>query len=497
MQAIIMFIFILFSTLFVVLPAKAKQNQMAETTYARNILLVVAMRIEAAPIIKKLNLKKEAHIFSDLPLEVYTGTYANKNIYLVLNGKDPMYKVDSVGTQPAVLATYLGITRFHPDLVISIGTAGGTAEGGAKPNDIYISEKINFFDRRIGDVHAQYGLGGYISPKFDQLISSMAIKKGIICSGNSFNLSPTDKKMILQNHCVAEEMEAASVAWVSMLMKTPMIAIKGIGNIAGGKNNHRDYINNGPSICNKLAETLKLFLHTLPTEPLLTKQAFTFRKVIDNLDLNKSILDQKEVKLGYLDKGVSVSVSAKHDIITLFKINDDYFVLGSPIKNPVSDHPIELKISIGGSKKANYSQSLRMSLANEMAAETQHKLSLSDFTLSPYHVCSRQPNWGDWSVTFIEVVALSNNISDLEALKKKVVSMNTNMHTPYGIYKLDDVVLAAKKTAGLPEGSGKQTSLLKNYLNDKYEGTVIFNDNDLAELFSSLKPKQLFGQANS
>jgi hypothetical protein len=234
---------------------------------------------------------------------------------------------------------------------------------------------------------------------------------------------------------------------------------------------------------------LRIFDHA---EQLPTKEEFTFREVITGLDLEKSILEQKEVMLSYIEDGIKKSVPAKHDIIVLFKIENEYFVLGLPIENPISDNPIELKTSIGGLNKANYSVPVSVSLNRDMVADTHGKLSLPEFDISPYYVCSRQPNWGEWSVCFVEIVSLSKNITSLEELKKKVTSINEGSNLSYGIYKLDNVILAAKKTAGLPEGSSKEKTELRNYLNDKSEHMVIFNDNDMAKLFSNLKPDQLF-----
>lgn len=156
MKLIKVFMFSLLSFSFFILPTHA-----SDQTSINKILIVVAMEMEAKPIIQKLNLKKIANAFPGLPMQAYAGRERDKDIFLVLNGKDPIHHVDSVATQPAVLATYLGIERFHPDLVISAGTAGGLKAKGSQSNDIYISEKIYFFDRRIGDNHEQYGLVGF------------------------------------------------------------------------------------------------------------------------------------------------------------------------------------------------------------------------------------------------------------------------------------------------------------------------------------------------
>ena len=227
------------------------------------ILLVVAMEAEATPIIETLHLKKAKQLFSGLPMQGYTGKYANKDIFLITNGQDPIYKLDNVGTQPAVLAAYLGINHFHPDLVISVGTAGGIIESGTKMHDIYISNKIYFHDRRIPNQYEAYGSGGYISQSFDQIADKNKMKKANICTGNSFDPSPNDTAFIHKHNCAAVEMEAASVAWVSMLTNTPMVAIRGVGDMAGTKMSYQDYQKNNLFICNKIANSLKNFIKLL------------------------------------------------------------------------------------------------------------------------------------------------------------------------------------------------------------------------------------------
>ncbi len=57
--------------------------------------------------------------------------------------------VDNVGTVPAALTAYLAIQAFSPDLVLSVGTAGGFAAKTAAIGDIYISTGTVNHDRRI------------------------------------------------------------------------------------------------------------------------------------------------------------------------------------------------------------------------------------------------------------------------------------------------------------------------------------------------------------
>jgi 5'-methylthioadenosine nucleosidase len=235
----------------------------ADTSYHR-VLLVVAMDKEAAPIINALNLKKSLHSFSNLPMQGYVGKYNNLAIFLILNGKDPVNNVQNVGTQAATLATYLGIKYFHPDLVINVGTAGGTFASGAKVGDIYISQKIYFYARRIPlPGYAEYGMGGYDSANFDQITNSLNLRKGIVCSGDSFDDDQKDTDVISKNNCAVREMEAAGVAWLSMLTNTPMFAMKGITDMIESKDGHDDFKKNFAQVTENLADKLKLFLDKL------------------------------------------------------------------------------------------------------------------------------------------------------------------------------------------------------------------------------------------
>jgi 5'-methylthioadenosine nucleosidase len=255
--------FILSFFIFSVSIAEAKQSDAENNLNIRKVMLVVAMDSEAEPIISQLNLKKLPESFSNLPMQGYIGKYADLDILLVMNGIDPVKKVQNVGTQAATLSTYLGIEYFHPDFIISIGTAGGVEKNGAREKDIYASEKIYFYDRRIESKdYREYGLGAYPSAP---IVKELGFKKGIVCSGDSFDANKTDYDIFIKQNCSAIDMEAAAVAWVSQLTHTPMIAIKGITNFVRGENLHEQYQKNLPvvtvKLTQKLEELLKYFSH--------------------------------------------------------------------------------------------------------------------------------------------------------------------------------------------------------------------------------------------
>ncbi len=230
----------------------------------KKVLLVVAMDSEAQPIINTLQLKPLNHSFSGLPMRGYVGKQGNKEILLIKNGQDPVNKVQNIGTQAATLSTYLGIEYFHPDFIISIGTAGAVVESGAALMDIYLSQAIYFFDRRIPmKGYENYGRGAYPSTPLPLIDKKLGFKSGVVCSGDSFDEEQIDYKMFLKEHCSAIDMEAASVAWVSMLTKTPMIAIKGITNFVRGEHIHAEHKKYLPIVTMNLAKKLKELLELL------------------------------------------------------------------------------------------------------------------------------------------------------------------------------------------------------------------------------------------
>lgn len=57
--------------------------------------------------------------------------------------------MDNVGTVPAALTAYLAIQALKPDLVISLGTAGGFKSKGGEIGDVYLSTGFANHDRHI------------------------------------------------------------------------------------------------------------------------------------------------------------------------------------------------------------------------------------------------------------------------------------------------------------------------------------------------------------
>jgi len=190
------------------------------------IAIVMAMQEEAMPLINYFDLKKDAFYN---PIEVFTNQ--NKSIILSLNGRSLEHDVDNIGSQAASINTFVVIDKYQPDLIINCGTSGGFSEKNAEIGDVFIADdKVCYHDRRIPipGGYKPYGIGNYPVINSDILAKKFNLKQGVISTGDAFDFTETDLRMMKENNAVVKEMEAAAIAWVCSLYKVDFTAIKAI-----------------------------------------------------------------------------------------------------------------------------------------------------------------------------------------------------------------------------------------------------------------------------
>ncbi|HJZ82734.1 MAG TPA: hypothetical protein VKD91_20385, partial [Pyrinomonadaceae bacterium] len=189
----------------------------------RKILFVIAMQAEAKPILKAFRIRNPGkRVEPPLPPIFYETTAKGLSLHFVVNGQDPMYKLDSFGSDAATLSTYLGIRKFSPDLVISTGVAGGF-KSRAKIGDVYLSQdSMRYFDRRVSITspdYQDYAIGFYPVIDASKMAKDLRLKTGIVVTGGSFENSLIDDRQIRNLDGSVVEMEAAAVGKMSMLLK--------------------------------------------------------------------------------------------------------------------------------------------------------------------------------------------------------------------------------------------------------------------------------------
>ncbi|MEZ5165314.1 MAG: hotdog domain-containing protein [Acidimicrobiales bacterium] len=201
--------------------------------------LVVAMGLEAAPLVAALDAEPVAPPgwAACLPVRVFRAPRRDSRpeVWIGVNGVDPVSGVDAIGTTAAALTTNVVLQPddgHRPDLVVSVGTAGGWQRAGAAVGDVYVAwPKIVCHDRRIP-------LAGFEAlGTADLPVADLRGRGG--CrrpprhrdDGDSLDESPTDRVRIEASGAEVKEMEAAAVAWVAALHGVPMTAVKAITDL--------------------------------------------------------------------------------------------------------------------------------------------------------------------------------------------------------------------------------------------------------------------------
>jgi len=224
----------------------------------RKVCLIFAMREEAQLIIDAFQLTKaESHASSHMPFIFYEGQHKEIYIDLAVNGVDHRYNVDLVGPIPSALIADYVCRTFHPDLIISCGTAGGFRSLGADIGDIYTSaERCIFHDRHVPlPRFVESALGSYPVLNSETLAYELSFKRGIISTGSSLEKNEKDLRIIRENNASVKEMEAASIAWVCGLYEIPFLGLKSITNLLDMENSSQDeFCRNMQIACASLAD---------------------------------------------------------------------------------------------------------------------------------------------------------------------------------------------------------------------------------------------------
>ena len=200
----------------------------------KNIVILMAMADEAQGLIEHLGLVRTTDIIdSKLPMICYQKTLNGINLSVVVSGIDVRHDVDNIGSEAATLMAYEAISKLHPELIISAGTAGGFSMRGAEIGTVYLSEQhFVYHDRHVPlPGFEQSAVGLYPALQISTLAKALDLPTGVISTGSSLEKNAKDSRVIERHNVVAKEMEAAGIAWVAMLFNIPMIAMKSITNL--------------------------------------------------------------------------------------------------------------------------------------------------------------------------------------------------------------------------------------------------------------------------
>jgi len=231
---------------------------------AQRILMLFAMEEEAQPVINSLYAvpidRNEYPIDPHLPMQAYHAkSQQDKQIFIAVFGKLTVseVRIDFVGLQSATLNSWEAIRLFNPDLVMSVGTAGGNEKLGANVGDIYISSCIKYHDRRIPiPGYREFGIGSYPCLEVPNLIREFNFKEGIFSSGNSFDSEGNDLKQFNENGAVIKDMETAAVAEVAKMKGMKILGVRGVTDLLGEPSSVEVFFSNLSMVTNKIGNVI-------------------------------------------------------------------------------------------------------------------------------------------------------------------------------------------------------------------------------------------------
>jgi 5'-methylthioadenosine nucleosidase len=236
------------------------------------IAILIAMQGEALPIIDNLMMQSidpEQYDFHPLlGIKLYYAKQQDKEIFLVINGHDPVNQVERVGTQAAAITAFTVIEKLKPDIIINAGTAGGLKNSAI--GDVFVSRApIVYHDRRItlGN-YVAYGKGSFQCFDLSLAAKTLGLKPGIISSGSSLDASADDIRLLAEYDADVVDMEAAAIAEIAERLDVKMIALKSITNFIDD-NLHTDFEKNYQLAVTNLADKVTALISLLFAQPSL------------------------------------------------------------------------------------------------------------------------------------------------------------------------------------------------------------------------------------
>lgn len=178
-----------------------------------------------------------------------------------------------IGKVNAAMCSTLLIDRFHPDLVISTGVAGGI-DSCLDVMDVVVSNQTVYHDMWCGPGEVWGAVQG-LAERFDSdkevvevalsLKTDVQIRKGLICSGDIFVTKSEDKDHIksLFPEALAVDMESCAIAQVCYLRKVPFVSFRIISDTPGAKDHFTQYADFWQTMADKSFGVTKAFLMSI------------------------------------------------------------------------------------------------------------------------------------------------------------------------------------------------------------------------------------------
>ncbi|MNC33480.1 5'-methylthioadenosine/S-adenosylhomocysteine nucleosidase [compost metagenome] len=203
-----------------------------------SIAIIGAMEEEVAPILSKL---KDFRSLKAGGGRLYAG---------VLDGQEVVLLQSGIGKVNAAVATALLLERFHCELIINTGAAGGLA-AGLSVGDVVIAEELVYSDvdatafsyayGQVPQMPQRYPVAAGLLAQAQKLVRSGGrqeqIVTGLITTADSFISDPQRAVSIISRfpEAKATDMEGTAIAQTAYQFGVPFLAVRAISDIAGSE----------------------------------------------------------------------------------------------------------------------------------------------------------------------------------------------------------------------------------------------------------------------
>ncbi|MFM7481386.1 MAG: hypothetical protein ACKO4V_09730 [Planctomycetota bacterium] len=197
------------------------------TAPSTDILLQVAMRAEAQPIIDRESLQPLGAIAANSSAHAFANTVAGRAVVLVTHGVDPHHNCDRIGPIAAATTCAVALARFTPRIIVNIGTCGGFRSRGGAIGDLHLPQRLAFHDQRVPiPGFREFARGEFETPRADALRTEIGALSGLCSTGGSLDATPQDRAILDELEARCKDMEAAAIAFTARDWRVPLLALK-------------------------------------------------------------------------------------------------------------------------------------------------------------------------------------------------------------------------------------------------------------------------------
>ena len=184
---------------------------------------VIAMDKEAEILLSQMEIESVSSLFGK---PVYTGKAFGKEILLVVSGEG---KVNAAAGACAAIAE-------GADIILNFGVAGGLVAGKTEVSEIYLIDKVVQYDFDLVQISGKPV--GTLCGENDNFLpltcpDSLDFARRTLGTGDRFNDSPVDHKLLLELGCEVREMEGGAMAQVCKYAGVPFVSVKAISDVYG------------------------------------------------------------------------------------------------------------------------------------------------------------------------------------------------------------------------------------------------------------------------